>query len=115
MRKKNYKGKYIKRSVGKEEGVCKTYEAIQISYLEVLQNSPDIAEICCNIPLEDEEAEEYTTDFLCVKADNDLMVRECIFRRHLLRPKTAHLLDISKEYWLRRGVEDWGLVINEEK
>lgn len=55
----------------------------------------------------------YTTDFVCVKVDGDLMVRECVFRKHLMKPLTVKLLDASREYWLRHGVTDWGLVIDE--
>ena len=58
---------------------------------------------------------EYTSDFVCVKSDNDLMVRECVFRKYLMKPLTVKLLDASREYWLRRGVSDWGLVIDEEE
>jgi hypothetical protein len=60
------------------------------------------------------DGEEYTTDFVCVKTDQELMVRECISRRLLTKPMTVKLLDQSREYWLRRGVSDWGIVIDEE-
>lgn len=42
------------------------------------------------------------------------MVRECVERKYLMKPLTVKLLDASREYWERRGVTDWGLVINEE-
>lgn len=45
----------------------------------------------------------------------DLMVRECVERKHLMKPMTVKLLDASREYWKRNGVTDWGLVINAEK
>ena len=54
-------------------------------------------------------------DFVCVKQDGDLMVRECVERKHLMKPMTVRLLDASMEYWRRNGVTDWGLGINEEK
>ena len=44
-----------------------------------------------------------------------MMVRECVQRKHLMKPMTVKLLDDSREYWLRHGVSDWGLVIDEEK
>ena len=62
-----------------------------------------------------QEMGEYTSDFVCVKADGDLMVRECVERKHLMKPMTVKLLDASREYWKRNGVTDWGLVINAEK
>ncbi len=42
------------------------------------------------------------------------MVRECVFRKFLMKPMTVKLLDASREYWLRHGVMDWGVVIDEE-
>ena len=57
---------------------------------------------------------EYTSDFLCVKVDNTLMVRECVFRKHLTKPQTVKLLDISRDYWRIHGVTDWGLVIDDK-
>jgi hypothetical protein len=32
----------------------------------------------------------------------------------LTRPSTAKLLDLSRDYWRRRGVADWGIVIEKE-
>lgn len=115
MRKKNYKGRCVKRTVGKAKEVCRTYDNIQLSYLDVLQNDPMIKEIRCNVLLEDSELEGYTTDYLCIKKDNDLMVRECVYRKLLTKPMTARLLDASRFYWLKRGINDWGLVVDEEE
>ena len=72
-------------------------------------------EVRCNIPLEGQDADDYTTDFVCTKKDGDLLVRECVFRKHLMKPMTVKLLDLSKEYWLKRGVTDWGIVIDAQK
>ncbi|MBQ9673300.1 MAG: hypothetical protein IJV39_01600 [Ruminococcus sp.] len=115
MIKKNYKGRCIKKSVSKSKEVCRTYNDLQLAYLEKLQKDETIAEIQCNIPLDDGEIGEYNTDFLCVKSNGDLLVRECVFRKHLLKPLTVKLLDSSRSYWLNRGVNDWGLVIDAEK
>lgn len=41
------------------------------------------------------------------------MVRECVKRKLVARPMTAKLLDVSRIYWLRRGVVDWGIVVDE--
>lgn len=115
MRKKGYKGRCEKRTLTKCEGVCRTYDAIQAAYADILQVCDEVKKIRCNVPLEDLSEGEYMTDFVCVKADNDLMVRECVFRKHLTKPMTVRLLDASREYWLRHGVTDWGLVIDAEK
>jgi len=77
----------------------------------MLQAREDVAEIKCNVPL---DGLEYTSDFVCTKTDGDLMVRECVFRKLLMKPMTVRLLDTSRDYWLRHGVTDWGLVIDEE-
>lgn len=114
MRKKNYKGRCEKRRIGKCKEICRTYDAIQYAYAGILQGSKDIKEIRCNIPMDGLSIGDYTTDFLCVKSNNDLMVRECVHRKFLTKPLTVKLLDESRMYWLRRGITDWGLVINEE-
>ena len=111
MRKKNYKGRCEKRKLDKCVEVCRTYDSLQYAYADLLASDDSILEIRCNVPLDDLE---YTTDFVCVKTDGDLMVRECVYRKHLTKPMTIKLLDSSKDYWARRGVTDWGLVIDAE-
>lgn len=114
MIKKGYKGRCEKRTLSKSKEVCRTYNPIQYAYADILQNDDNIKEIQCNILISISEG-EYTTDFVCVKTNNDLMVRECVERKHLTKPLTTKLLDASKDYWLRQGVTDWGLVINAEE
>ena len=115
MRKKNYKGRCEKRVLGKCRDVCRTYDSIQYAYADMLQESEDVKEIRCNVLLDGLEMGDYTSDFVCVKADGILTVRECVFRKFLFKPMTVKLLDVSRDYWLRHGVTDWGLVIDEEK
>lgn len=112
MRKKGFKGRCEKRKLGKCKEVCRTYDPIQFKYADILQSRKDIMEIRCNVPL---DGCDYTTDFLCIKTDNDLMVRECVQRKYLSKPMTIKLLDLSREYWLKRGIEDWGLVIDADE
>ena len=114
MRKKNYKGRCEKRTISKCDEVCRTFDPIQYAYADVLQASDDITEIRCNVPLDGLPDGEYTSDFVCTKTNGDLLVRECVDRRFLTKPMTVKLLDASRLYWLRRGVTDWGLVVNEE-
>ena len=113
MKKKNFKGKCEKRILTKCKSVCKTYDAIQFAYADVLENNPDIIEIRCNEELMGLEISEYTSDFVCVKANGDLMVRECVARKVISRPMTAKLLEESRNYWLKHGVTDWGIVVDE--
>ena len=114
MRKKNYKGRCEKRTISKCEEVCRTFDSIQYAYADVLQASEDIKEIRCNVPMDGLSVGDYTSDFVCTKTNGDLLVRECVERRFLTKPLTVKLLDASRLYWLRRGVIDWGLVVNEE-
>ena len=64
--------------------------------------------------LEGLELGEYCSDFVAVKMDGDLLVRECVFKKHLTKPMTGKLLDASRDYWTRRGVTDWGIVVDKE-
>ena len=114
MRKKNFKGRCEKRMIGKCSDVCRTYDAIQYAYADLLQESEEVKEIRCNVLLDGLDVGGYTSDFVCTKTDGDLMVRECVFRKFLMKPLTVKLLDASREYWIRHGVTDWGLVIDEE-
>lgn len=104
----------ITKDLSKSQEVCRTYDAIQSTYADILQNDNSIQEIRCNVLLDGLAEGAYTSDFVCVKADGDLMVRECIFRKFLTKPMTVKLLDASRDYWLKHGVSDWGIVIDEE-
>lgn len=115
MRKKRYKGRCEKRTLSKCKEVCRTYDTIQATYAEMLQASDEVKEIRSNVLLDGLEEGEYTSDFVCVKADGDLLVRECVFRKFLTKPMTVKLLDASREYWLNHGISDWGIVIDAEK
>ena len=114
MRKKNFKGRCEKRTLNKCKEICRTYDPIQKAFADILQADENISEIQCNVLLDGLSVGEYTSDFLCVKVDNTLMVRECVFRKHLTKPQTVKLLDISRNYWLNHNVTDWGLVIDAE-
>ena len=116
MRAKNFKGgKCVKMKLQKCEEVIRTYDNIQTAYAQILDKNENIKSIRCNVHLDGIEEGEFTTDFLCTKADGDLMVRECVFQKKLALPRTAKLLDASRLYWIKRGVTDWGIVIEEEQ
>ena len=42
MRKKGYKGRCEKKDLSKSQEVCRTYDAIQSNYADILQNDNDI-------------------------------------------------------------------------
>ena len=114
MRMKNYKGRCEKRAIKKCESICKTDDPIQSAFVTILDNRNDIAEIQCNVEL-DGDAADFTTDIVAVMTNGELMVRECVNRKILPRPLTIKMLDLSQKYWLKKGVSDWGLVIDADK
>jgi len=114
MQKKDPKTRCERRQLSKCSTVCRFYSKIQSAYADVLQKNDDIKEFRCNVLL-DGDAGDYTTDFVAMKTDGTLRVRECVDRRYLTKPGTVKLLDISRDYWTRCGVEDWGIVVDKEK
>lgn len=117
MKKKSYKGSRCeKRSMSKcADKFARTYNAIEAKYAEKLQENPDVKEFRCQVLLEGLEIGDYCSDFVATKVDDNLMVRECVYRKHLSKPMTAKLLDASRNFWTRRGVSDWGIVIDKKK
>ena len=114
MRKTNYKGRCTKRALSKCVGICRTYDALQEKAADLLQSDDNIASFRCNVCLEDIEDNTYMSDLVATKKDGTALVRECVWQKNLGKPLTAKLLDISRNYWLTRGVEDWGIVIEKE-
>ena len=115
MRSLKIKDRCTKKKLKKSDEVIRTYDKIQTAYAEILDRDENIKSIQCNVPLEDLEEGEFTSDFVCTKTDGDLLVIECVFRKKLSLPRTCKLLDISREYWMKRGVTDWGIVIEQEE
>lgn len=111
MRKVGYKGRCEKKTLTKCKEVCRTYDPLQSKYADILEESSNIQEIRCNVQLDN----MYMTDFVCIKSNGDLMVRECIQRDKVTKPLNIKLLDASLEYWTKRGIVDWGIVTNAEK
>lgn len=116
MKKKNYKGSRCeKRTLSKcSDGVVKTFNDIESRYADKLQENPEVKEFRCQVLLDGLELGEYCSDFVAVKVDGDLLVRECVYRKHLTKPLTSKLLDASRAYWIKRGVVDWGIVVEKE-
>ena len=116
MIKKNYKGRCERRHYSKCEGICRLYNKIQIAYAEEIQEEDEIVSFRCNVLIDGVEDGEYTTDFVCTKADGTLRVRECVPRNQLTWPSVAKLLEASRQYWyVKRGIKDWGIVIDKKK
>lgn len=114
MKPLKIKDRCTKKKLSKCQDVARLYDKIQIAYADKLEQDGTVKEIRCNVPLENLSEGDFTSDFVCVKTDGDYMVRECAWRKKLTLPRTAKLLDASREYWIRRGVTDWGIVIEKE-
>ena len=115
MRKRDPKTRCVKRKLSKCNEVVKTFDNVQFAYADYLENNPDITSFKSNVPFDDKSIGDFTTDFVCTKQDGDLMVRECVLRSNLTRPRTVKLLNFSYNYWSKRGLKDWGIVTDEEK
>lgn len=112
VRKKGYKGRCTKMTSSKSKTVCRLYDDLQIACLKKLEADDDVISIQVNAPLDNLE---FTSDFLCRRANGDYMVRECVYRKYLTKPLTAEQLDLSRMYWAKHGVIDWGVIIEVEK
>lgn len=104
-----------KKKLSKCWSVFKAYNQLQLVYGEMLDSRSDIAEIKCNVPIDCELEGNFTTDFYCVKTDGSIMIRECVYQDKLLKPFYIKTLDASRDYWLSKGIKDWGIVLNESK
>ena len=105
----------IKRQLSKCKTIFVAYNEIQLAYGSKLDKNSDIVDIKCNVKLVGcPNGENYTTDFYCTKTNGEKMVRECIDKNKLLKPMTAKMLDISRNYWMSKGISDWGIVLGEE-
>ena len=62
MRRKGYRGVgCVKRSLSKCESICKTYDRIQTSFADYLQNNEKVKSFQCNVLMENGEENQYTT------------------------------------------------------
>lgn len=114
MKKINYKGRCEKRKVSKCKDICRSYSKIQRAFIDVLENDPAIVSFECNVRLMGIADDMYSTDFVAKKNDGSTMVRESCWRFNLSKPSYTKLLDLSRNYWLSQGVDDWGIVIEKE-
>ena len=117
MKPKGYKRtRCEKRTMRKcANGVARTYNVLESKYADILEADPNVKEFRCQVLLEGLEIGEYCSDFVATKVDGDLMVRECVYRKDLLKLSTAKLLDASRNFWRRRGFEDWGIVVEKKE
>lgn len=93
MRKKNYKGaKCTKRYVNKCDDVCKTYDAIQYAYANLLSEAEEVKSFQVNVLLQGLEEGAYTSDFVITKADG----RSSFWHQGILHSKRLWIKVMSK-------------------
>ena len=114
MKPKNIKDRCTKKQFLKCSELARLFDKIQIAYASVLENDPEIESFMCNVPLDNLDEGEFTTDFVCLKTNGEYRIRECVWRKKLALPRTAKLLDASRRYWMKHGVTDWGIVVEKE-
>ena len=114
MRNTKSKVKCTKISITKSDSVFKAYNDIQLAYVRKLEQDDSVKEIKSNIPIGELEGLDgkYATDFFVIRSNGDVFVRECVYTKYLTKPMTIKLLDASRVYWAKRGVEDWGIVVD---
>lgn len=117
MKPKGYKRtRCEKRHLSKcADGVVRTFTTLESNLADILQADKDVKEFRCNVLLDNLDIGQFTTDFVVRLMNGDLRVYECAYRKQLLKPRTAKLLDVSRDYWHRRGVDDWVLVVEKKE
>lgn len=113
MRPLNNKVRCVKRNLNKCKEPVRTFDKVQAAYADELERDADIQSYQCNVFLEDFKGGKMTSDFVCVKENGEIAVRECLYRKQLLLPRMCRLLDASRAYWKRMGIFDWAIVIEE--
>ena len=113
MRNKNTHSLTIKGKLNKKKGVFVAFNQLQFKYGQLLDKDDEIVEIQANYSLKDFSlGNNYTSDFVCKKTNGELKIRECIYRKNIMKPSVIKLLDEGRNYWSSRGVDDWGIVID---
>ena len=113
MRNSKSKVRCEKRKLPKCDDLLRLYSPMQSRFADLLQAADSVRSFQCNVPLESCDAGDgFTTDFVVTRTDDTIMVRECVYRKHLSKPLTIKLLTASFRYWTERGVKDWGLVVD---
>lgn len=122
MRNSNSKVRCIKRKLSKcadLNGICKTYSDIQYKYADMLEADESVESYKCNVTLAGFPLTDglFTTDFLITLVDGELAVGECVLREYINRPFHIRLLDASRNYWLKRGIQpqNWRIITNADK
>ena len=113
MRNRGTHSVAIKKKLSKSDRILCAYSSLQLKYAELLDENEDVIDIKANVLLEDfEVGDNYTTDFVFTRKNGSEAVRECVYKKNLMKPTTINLLDASRNYWESKGIDDWGIVID---
>ena len=114
MRNRNNHSITFKKKLNKSGKLFRAYSELQLKYGEALDLNDDVVDIRFNVLLKDFElGDSFTTDFVCYKRSGEMMVREVVYKKNLLKPAVIKMLDASHNYWLSRGVKDCVIVVGE--
>lgn len=58
---------------------------------------------------------QWSSDFLIIKADDSVMVRELMSLEDLKKKSEIEKLEISRRYWKVAHVSDWGIILVESE
>ena len=117
MKNKNTQTKvykqYLSKCVG---GIARSYSVLQDKFATALENNPDVKEFRLNVEVGKLPHFDaiYTSDFVVMYQDGTMHVWECVLRKHLTKPITSEILDLSRTHWTRRGVK-WGVCTDAKK
>lgn len=91
MRSKRIKDRCTKMQLSKCDTNARLYDQVMIAFAGLLERNKQVSKIMCNVSMDGLEEGDFTSDFVCVKANGDYMVRECTWRKKLTLPRTARL------------------------
>lgn len=115
MRKRDPKTRCTKRRSPKCKEILRLYDKVMIAYADLLDGDQNITEYQCCVPFEDDIAGDMVTDFVATRKDGSVLIRECVLRTNLLKPRTVRLLQESQTYWRKRGIDDWMVIVDKEE
>ena len=115
MRNIKTHSKTMKKKLNKCKTIFYAYNELQFKYGNFLDEKDNVSEFKCNVRINCSLGDNYTTDFYIINKDGSITIRECVYREKLNKPLTAKMLDSSRNYWLSKGIKNWGIVINEEE
>ena len=83
-----------------------------LSYVPSVPLDPEqVRSVCASGIRRAYATESWCTDFHITGVDETQIVREILLRRFLDKKSEIEKLELSRRYWMARGVTDWKVVI----